>query len=113
MAKFHDAVGYAESHEARPGVWVDQMIEISYFGDVLRNTRRLSDGTGLNNDLSVGNTISIIADPYALEHFFAIRYVKWAGALWTVTEVEVKRPRLLLKLGGVYNGPTSGTPVSP
>lgn len=89
------------------------MIEISYFGDVLRNTRRLSDGTGLNNDLSVGNTISILADPYALEHFFAIRYVKWAGALWTVTEVEVKRPRLLLKLGGVYNGPTSGTPVSP
>lgn len=113
MAKFHDAVGYAESYEVRPGVWIDQMIEISYFGDVLRNTRRLSDGTGLNNDLSVGNTISILADPYALEHFFAIRYVKWAGALWTVTEVEVKRPRLLLKLGGVYNGPTSGTPVSP
>lgn len=113
MAKFHDAVGYAESYEVRPGVWVDQMIEISYFGDVLRNTRRLSDGTGLNNDLSVGNTISILADPYALEHFFAIRYVKWAGAPWTVTEVEVKRPRLLLKLGGVYNGPTSGTPVSP
>lgn len=107
MAKFNDAVGYAESFEVRPGVWVDQMIEITYFGDVLRNTRRLSDGTGLNNDLSVGNTISILADPYALEHFFAIRYVKWAGARWAVTEVEVKRPRLLLKLGGVYNGPTS------
>lgn len=107
MAKFYDAVGYAESYEVRPGVWVDQIIEIPYFGDVVRNTRRLSDGQGLNNDLSVGNTISIIADPYALEHFHAIRFVKWAGTRWTVTEVEVKRPRLLLKLGGVYNGPTS------
>lgn len=107
MAKFHDAVGYVEQYEVRPGVWVDQEIEITYFGDVLRNTRRLSDGIGLNDDLSVGNNISILADPYALEHFFAIRYVKWAGARWTVTEVEVKRPRLLLKLGGVYNGTTT------
>jgi hypothetical protein len=67
----------------------------------------LPDGTKVNDDLSVNNSISIVADEYANEHFFAIRYVAWAGTLWTVTNVEVQSPRLLLTLGGVYNGPTA------
>ena len=58
------------------------------------------------DDITVRNSISIVADPYANEHFFAIRYVAWAGSLWRVTDVEVQRPRLLLRLGGIYNGPT-------
>lgn len=102
--KFHGAVGYVESVETAPGVWREIARERLYFGDVVRNTRRLSDGQGLNNDLTVGNSISIVADAYAIDHFFAIRYIEWAGTLWTVREVEVKRPRLLLRLGGVYTG---------
>lgn len=105
MAKFFGAVGYGESVEKAPGVWDDQITEFNYYGDVVRNTRRLQEGDNLNNDLTVGNTISIVADAYAREHFFAIRYVEWAGALWTVSDVEVQSPRLLLRLGGVYNGP--------
>ncbi|MCA1806977.1 MAG: hypothetical protein LC687_03870, partial [Actinobacteria bacterium] len=58
-------------------------------------------------DLSVGNSISIVADAYANEHFFAIRYIRWAGTLWTVQNVDVESPRLVLRLGGVYNGPTA------
>jgi hypothetical protein len=109
MAKFYDAVGYGESEQTATGtgVWADNITEIKYYGDVIRNTRKLSEGQSLNNDLSVGNSISIVADAYANEHFFAIRYVKWAGTLWTVTDVEVQSPRLLLRLGGVYNGPTA------
>ena len=61
----------------------------------------------LNNDISVGNSISIIADQHAIEHFFKIKYVRWAGVLWTVTSVEVQSPRLILSLGSVYNGPTT------
>jgi hypothetical protein len=76
---------------------------------VVRNTRKLEPGEGLNNDISVGNSISIVADAYANEHFFAIRYIQWAGVLWTVSDVEVQSPRLLLRLGGVYNGPTAGS----
>lgn len=105
--KFYGEVGYGETVEtpADSGVWVDTIVEYSYYGDVIKNTRQLSEGENLNHDISVSNTISIIADQYANEHFFAIRYVKWAGALWTVSDVEVQRPRLLLRLGGVYNGP--------
>jgi hypothetical protein len=104
--KFFGKVGYAdESVEVRPGVWEDRVVEYEYYGDVVRNTRRLTEGENLNNDLSVGNSIRIVADAYANEHFFAIRYVEWSGTLWKVTDVIVESPRLLLRLGGVYNGP--------
>jgi hypothetical protein len=109
MAKFFGEIGYGESVENPPdsGVWVDNIVERSYFGDVVRNTRKSQEGEQLNNDLSVNNSISIVADAYANDHFFAIRYIRWAGALWTVTDVEVQSPRLLLRLGEVYNGPTA------
>lgn len=109
MAKFFGRVGYGETVEtpADSGVYVDTIVEYSYYGNVIRNTRELREGSNLNKDLSVQNSISIVADEYANEHFFAIRYVEWAGTLWTVSHVEVQRPRLLLRLGEVYNGPTA------
>jgi hypothetical protein len=88
-------------------------LSMSYYGDVVRNSRQLRESDKVNYDLSVGNSISIVADPYASEHFFAIRYVEWAGALWTVSNVEVQSPRLILRLGEVYNGPTAAAPVAP
>lgn len=105
MAKFHGAIGYGHNTEKSPGVWVDTITEKQYYGDVIRNTRQLLNGEKVNNDLSVGNSISVVADAYANQNFFAIRYVEWAGALWTVDNVDVQSPRLILRLGGVYNGP--------
>lgn len=82
------------------------MSEYEYSGDVVQNRRTLVQEENLNRDLRVGNSISIVADAYAREHFFAIKYVEWAGQLWTVTDVAVERPRLILQLGEVYNGPS-------
>lgn len=112
MARFYGRVGYGETVESPvgSGVYVDTITEYSYYGDVFRNVRALREGENLNKDLSVQNSISIVADQYANEHFFAIRYVEWAGTLWTVSSVEVRSPRLLLTLGEVYNGPTSAAP---
>lgn len=109
MARFNGEIGYGESVEfpVGSGKWVDEITEYSYFGDVLRNTRRLEDSDQVNPNITVGNSISIVADEYANEHFHAIRYVKWAGVRWTVTSVEVRAPRLILDLGDVYNGPLS------
>jgi len=103
--RFSGKVGYGVTVETAPGVHEDQITEIPYFGDVVRNSLKFKDGESVNNDLSVSNSISILADEYARGHFFNIRYVEWRGALWTVTDVEVQSPRLLLSLGGVYNGP--------
>jgi hypothetical protein len=113
MARFHGRVGYGETVETAPGVHEDSIVEHSYFGDVIRNARNLNEGENLNFDLSVQNSISIVADAYANEHFFAIRYVEWAGTLWTVTSVEVQSPRLLLRLGEVYNGQTPAVTPTP
>lgn len=113
MAKFYGAIGFGESVETVPGVWEDLITEHQFYGDVIRNTRKLQDGESVNNDLSVNNSISIVANAYANEHFFAIRYIKWAGTLWRVSDVEVQSPRLLLRLGGVYNGPKAPAPVAP
>lgn len=105
MAKFYGKVGYGVAAETSPGVWEDTIHEVAYLGDVVQSTRKLQETENLNNDISVQNSISIVADAYANEHIFAIRYVEWAGSLWTVSSVDVKRPRLLLRLGEVYNGP--------
>lgn len=109
MAKFYGEIGYGETTEIPPGsgVFDDVITEFPYYGDVIRNTRRLDQGQGLNDDITVMNSISIIADEFAVEHFFAIRYIRWMGVLWTVTTVEVRSPRLILTLGSVYNGPTA------
>lgn len=108
MARFYGEVGYGFPVEtpANSGIWVDEINEVGYYGDVVRNTRKLESGEGLNDNIEVGNSISIVADEYANQHFFAIKYVRWAGVNWTVTNVEVRSPRLILSLGGVYNGPT-------
>src|SRR5690348_4856752 len=105
MAKFHGAVGYATPTEISEGVWQDVIHEVEYSGDVLRNSRQIREGERLNYDLTVQNSISIIAVAYAQELFFFIRYVEWAGAFWTVEDVTAERPRIVLRLGGIYNGP--------
>lgn len=110
MARFSGKVGYGVTVEVSPGVYEDQIHERSHFGDVTRNSLTFREGQSVNNDLSVSNSVSIVADAYANEHISAMRYVEFAGALWTISEVEIQSPRLLLRLGGVYNGPKPETP---
>lgn len=112
MAKFFGEIGYVESTETKPGVWTEGVTERNYFGDVIRNTRRWQTGENLNDDLLLNNTIGIVADPFANENIHTMRYVKWMGVAWKITNVEIQRPRLILTLGGVYNGPT-GNPADP
>lgn len=102
MAKFFGPIGYAETTETAPGVWSPSISERNYFGDVIKNTRRWQQGEKVNDDLLVNNIISIVADPFANENIQTMRYVKWMGVAWKITNVEIQRPRLILTLGGVY-----------
>ena len=109
MARFYGNVGYGVSQETSPGsdVWEDTITERLYFGDVIRNVRRLDPvADQVNSDISVSNSISINADEYAFGHWHLIKYVEWEGVRWTVPSVEVQRPRLILSIGKVYNGQT-------
>jgi hypothetical protein len=106
--RFFGEVGYGEAVEEPEGSgnWKDMITVRSYSGDVIRNTRQLTEGAGVVGNITVSNSIAIVSDQYAVENYLKIKYVRWDGNLWTVTDVEVRRPRLILSLGGVYNGPT-------
>ena len=106
MTRFFGVVGYGENVEKSPGVWEDTIVELPATGSVKRNARIFTEGQSVNDDIKVNNSISIVMDAYSSEHFHAIRYVSWMGTLWKVTEVTEQRPRLLLRLGGKYVGPT-------
>ena len=104
MEKFYGKVGYAESVETAPSVYEDEITEKYYYGDVLRNASRWVNSDKVNSDLKIRNQISIVADAYAFKNFSRIKYIEWMGILWTVTDIEVQRPRLIMTLGGEYNG---------
>lgn len=104
--KFYDVVGFSETTEEVPGVHKKVITERNYYGDVIKDTRRLEGGQSINDDITIGSSISIVAaDVFANEQFHAMLYVKWRGVLWKIREVDDSQPpRLLLRLGGVYNG---------
>lgn len=103
MARFYGLVGYAIIDNDVRGLYEEEFVQRPYYGDVVRNARRLENSGGVNDNIAITNEISIVADPYAKENFHAIRYVEWMGSKWKVTNVEVQFPRLKLTLGGVYN----------
>ena len=104
MAKFYGAIGYGKSIETSSGVWEDQITERMYYGDLIRNSRRLQSSGNLNDNINISNQISIVADPYANENFHLMKYASFMGTKWKITDVEVQYPRLILTVGGVYNG---------
>ena len=103
MARYHGYVGYAIDVEAYPGVWEEQISEQEYFGDVLKNRINMQQGNVVNAKITISNSISIIADPFAFEHVYAMRYVTYLGKKWSIVNVSIERPRLILTLGGLYN----------
>ena len=104
MAKFCGNIGYIKTVEVEPGIWDEEKIERMYYGDLIRDTSRFQSSGGVNDDITLGNNISIVADPYANENFRYIRYAEFMGAKWKVTNAEIQYPRILLTIGGVYNG---------
>lgn len=104
MAKWFGIIGYAETIETAPGVWKEQIILREYYGDSIRNIRRIRTADKVNDDLSISNELSIVADPYAINNFYSMRYAEFMGAKWKISNVEVSYPRLILTLGGVWNG---------
>ena len=110
MAKWYGKIGYAENVETRPGIWEDKITERNYYGDVLQTspgTQSASDQ--VNDDIEVTNRISILADPFANQNFYSMRYLSYMGAVWKIKRVDVQYPRLILTVGGVYNGPQAET----
>ncbi len=106
MAKFFGEIGFATQIETSPGIWEDQIVEKQYYGDVFRESRRFSTTDQVLDNINLSNQISILADGYVVDNIQNLRYVRWLGGLWKISYVELKFPRLVLEMTGVYNGPT-------
>ena len=104
MAKWYGKVGYITTEKVRPGYWEPTPVERSYFGDVLEHTSRWRSSSNLNDDSDITARISIVADPFAYQNFSNIKYVEYMDTVWEVNSISPQYPRLILNLGGVYNG---------
>lgn len=103
MARYSGKIGFIEIEEVSKGVYEEVVTDRPYFGDVIRDIHKQTIGDSINSDLRVNNSISIVADMYAEENFMRIAYVWWVGNRWTVTSVQIERPRLILTVGELYN----------
>lgn len=105
MAKWYGEIGYAEREETVPGVWTDKTTVHKYYGDLIRsNTGWSTNSDSTNDDMTVNCQISIVADPFAYQKFHTMKWVELYGSKWKIKSVEPKHPRLILSLGGVFNG---------
>ena len=104
MSKYFGKIGYGVTEETRPGVYEQNITVKEYYGDIVRNSRRLENGGKVNDDLNINMNLSIVADPFAYQNFHQLKYVEYMGTKWKATSVEPQFPRLIITLGGVYNG---------
>lgn len=104
MAKWYGNIGFADTVETEPGVWENEIITRPYFGDLISNRWMRQPSGNVNDDINMSNRISILADPYAMNHCSTMTYVEVMGAKWKVTSVDASQyPRLILDIGGLYN----------
>lgn len=106
MAKFYGIIGFAITVETSPGVWIDDIVEKTYTGDVLKKSQRWDYKENVNPDVTISDMISIIADEYTLSNVYAMKYIKWRGATWAISLIRIERPRIILEIGGLYSGLT-------
>ena len=104
MSKWYGKIVYAVTAETEPGIWEPSIIEKNYFGDMISDRRKRQNSGDGNDNISLANVISILADPFAYQNCSDIAYVEIMGTKWKVSDVEVQYPRLTLTIGGVYNG---------
>jgi len=104
MAKFQGSIGFVETQETSPGVHEEVETELPYTGDILRNYQSYQQGEGLNRDVNINSRFSIVSDPHILGSLKYMKYVVWNDVKWTIKSFEIERPRLILYVGGVYNG---------
>ena len=109
MTKYFGEIVFSKTEKFDNGIVAEKTVGRKYKGDVEKNWRRWETGERLNDNININNTLSIVADSFLFAHLGMIRAVEWMGSYWEVSSIEVKRPRLILEIGGVYNGPTPGS----
>lgn len=104
MAKYYGNIGYADFNETAPGVYTPVINEVVTQGEFIRKGARYETTQDVNDGVAFSSRVSILADDFALSNVASIQYVTWQNTKWRVTSFEIEHPRIILSLGGVYNG---------
>lgn len=109
MTRFFGKVGVETAGAYVDGVWTVDIEERDFFGDVPDETSSSEPSEKVNADYRLQNRIDIHAD-VSSAHITKIKYVSVYGENWEVISARVRRPRIELSLGGIYNGKTANDP---
>lgn len=102
--KCYTLIGFKKNdNESVPGVTKEKIIELPYYGEVIRNARRVQSSDKINDDLTISNQISLLLDPYLNENYYNIAYLTFMGRKWKVGNIEMRYPRIIIDIGGLYN----------
>lgn len=105
MARWHGKVGYTVTGKVEAGLYEEEEVMVrEYSGDYSGFAWQNQNSGGINDNLVISGTVSIVADQFAYQNCSNISYVEVEGTKWKVTKIEPQHPRLILSLGGVYNG---------
>ena len=105
MAKFSGEIGFKFQPDiGSVGVWEPTITEKHYYGDIVNDVYKWNDGSKVNSDLNISNKFSIVANSFAVDNLGCMAYVKWRGVKWRIITAEIFGPRIILYIGGLYNG---------
>ena len=102
--KWYGEIGFATTVETEPGVYKETTTSQKYYGELLSDRRKRQNGGEVNDNINVSNMLSVIADLFLLANTSSIAYVTMLGSKWKVSDVDIQYPRIVLSIGGVYNG---------
>lgn len=104
--KYSGKVGFADTREITIDVYEEGIVEKHMIGDFLRYSSQyhfVSQSTV--SDIQANHRISLIGTPYAREKFQKMVYITINGERWRISAAELATPRIIVTLGGIYNGP--------
>lgn len=104
MTKFAGLVGYATQEETVPGVWSPVEKPVMMKGDVISQSSSVQNDGKVNSDITLNHRVSLIGDAYAFENYYNLKWIEINGRKWEISSVELRRPRLIVTVGGLYNG---------
>lgn len=104
--KYSGLAGFEKKHnEVRPGVLQNQIKEVRIKGDVINYGHSLNPTQGSDQqDVHIRNRLSIVMNPYLRDNFSSLVYVIFMNVKWEVSSFTINGPRVIIDLGGVYNG---------
>jgi hypothetical protein len=103
MPKCSGIIGYALAVETQPGVWTESITEKTYYGDVVKDNRRIVDQSQINDNLNISNNISVVCNSFMFKNMAFMKFITFIGSKWEISSVDIKPPRIIITIGGIYN----------